>query len=420
MKFFLKYIKAFFKPKFQPSEQDLLILEGKENEVKGALQKIENSKLNTYDLNVNLLVNIYEEVDIIREKIYGTDNYYLKKIDYKNSIVYYDLLSSDSKTRIQFLYFILKLVNNSFNKKVTHFHKEFLSNLFNSILQTEIEFQDEDFLNFLNFKNRNRIPFEISKKLLFKIIITYSFKNTLSEEFLKLIRKRFVLEVNLSAYDYNYTEPVYRVLTNAKYFNRKIPFFLLPDYFGNKVNGLFFKMDEDNAIVFSEVLQLSSLNLKKDSFYPKVQKLINDIGTLFFIETCIKVLEFVGRFKPKVRITCSLYHNEENYICSKFYAGMFQENFTIVYGLLKTLERETIVQNIPPSILVKIAKRSYSLKENERLRKGATKLGDLCLKLMAYNYGSRSEKILKKFYTEITYKRVRKKIDFFLNEINNE
>ena len=172
-------------------------------------------------------------------------------------------------------------------------------------------------------------------------------------------------------------------------------------------------LNKDRGVLVSEILQLSAVKRKNISQRKKLEKAIEALGSDFFITICIQILEFAYNFKNKTKYRVSYG------IKGRDYFGMFNENLLIVYGLIQTLDTKKLIERIPIVTLTIIAKRSYSLKQEIRLSKRSTKVGHLCVKILAFNYGEQSDKELKEIYEEIPYERVKRAIDKVL-KIDND
>jgi len=160
----------------------------------------------------------------------------------------------------------------------------------------------------------------------------------------------------------------------------------------------------------SEILQLNAVRRKNTS--QEIKK-VKTLGDAFFITVCIQILEFAYNFKSKTLFRVSYGISERDYF------GMFNENLLIVYGLLKTLEKRNLLEKIPIKTITKIAKRSYTLKQELKLSKRSTKVGHLCVKILALHYGEEGKKELLEIYEDIPYERVKKAIDSYLLSIDD-
>ncbi len=409
MNFILKYINQLFTPKFKPSEEDLSVLEHISKETVHN-KDIEAQKEDEADSNLKFLLLIYNELKAERKK--GLLNKYGSfEIDFTESSTYYELISEPYKRRISFLYFMVQLVKKEI-KEAPHFDTLFISRFFNTILNTKLNLSEQNIVDFFLLSNSNEFPhFHIHTDILLEKIETYSNENEISKKLITLIRKKVFVNLYGSSYETTAYKKASKLLTNWKFRAYKIPFLLLPDYFGNKVNAILINSEQQKAMNLSKVLCLLSSPQKKVNYHKEITQLITLIGIKPFTNLTNDILKLASSFKPKIRVTAFWSSTEKKHIKTTSYIGMFEENLIIVSELLKTLKREALVHNISSDIIAKIAKRSYSLKDNIRLRKGTTTLGNLCLELLAYDLGSEGKEKLKELYNETTYKRVKKRIN---------
>lgn len=438
MKSLFLYIKQLFKPSFTPSDEDLQVLEKQsvnENEDFTYFEdttKVSKKNIAPHNIHLTTLLTIYKEVELLLEEdlAINTDedpNLRYKKY-YLNSATYNNLTNQSSKVRISFLFFLLEIVNNTPKNTITHFHDFFLANLFNSILERDLNFSASDFDAFFFFVNKNWtyvedtkniygrryssltadkcvIYFNIDYSLLIEKSRQYSFKKSLNKKVIAYLKEKHITRVHPSVIQFNYTPTAYRILQNNKYLENKSPFFLLPDNFGKNVNKLLVNTDE-NTVLFSELLQLFAEKLRVEK---EIDAIVPKIDPDFFITTSLKIIDYAVRFKPHLRLMEK----------SKYYQSLFDENIEIIYELINTLERLSLSKKITSDDLFIIIKRSYSLKEGAiGLGKGTVKIGNLCIQLLANNYGKKGITILKKLHTETSYKRLKKKIDTTINILN--
>lgn len=409
MNFILKYINQLFTPKFKPSEEDLSVLEHISKETVHD-QNIEVQKEDEVSSNLKFLLLIYDELEAERKKAL-LNKYGSFEIDFTESSTYYELINEPHRRRISFLCFMIQLVKKEI-EEAPHFNTLFISKLFNAVLNTRLNLSEQNIVDFFLLSNSNELAyFHIHTDILLEKIKTYSNENEISKKLIALIRKKVFVNLYGSSYETTTYKKASRILTNWKFRAYKIPFLLLPDYFGNKVNAILVNSEKQKAINLSEILQLLSSPKKEAIYTKKVTTLIIGIGVESFTSLTIEILKLASEFKPKLRSTAYWSSTEKKHIKTTSYIGMFEENLIIVSELLKTLKREALVQNISSDIVAKIAKRSYSLKDNTRLRKGTATLGNLCLDLLAYDLGCEGKEKLKELYNETTYKRVKKRIN---------
>lgn len=430
MKNILDYFKSLFIPEvkveFEPSEEDLSILNTIEA-AKDEISLIEPAPVITpYEANLSKLLKIYEEADIILKDIEDSRRLNLKGVDYDISDTYQELIIEPSKVKISFLYFILKLIETPPRNTFTHFHKQFLSNIFNSIIATKVNLSNKDFENFILFENKNRLfykeskddysfeaidecfkNFRVDQSLILQKAAVYSYKKKLTEATLKQLREEYLLNRHPSVGRIFYNaKSIYRIFTNTKYVPNKIPFFLLTDYFGKKVNQLLLNSNDTKSSLFSEFLQSIATDKKLND---KQHQLIENMGVDFFTDTSIKILDLVAVYKSDLRLVCFWNGRKERY--RKLYNRMFEENITVVFRLLTVLDELVLLEKLSSSTLIIIIERSYTHRTNiEFLGAGAVKIGNVCIKILASQLVENGEEALKNLYNKTKYKSLKKKI----------
>lgn len=436
MQFILQYIKNLFTKEFEtdfePSKEDLLALENIKLNKDKEVVLIDNNEVSsdkkevdTFKNHLSLLIDIYEEVEILEEKgngFNGEEIYYFRGINYKNSVSYQTLIREPSITQISFLFFLLDIVNNTPKNTLSHFHNRYLSNIFESILKGKVKLSKKEFDKLFLFENENWTydvktgyrscsssvdgcvsSFDISNYVLLDKAIAYSFNKPLSKKVIKHIQKTYILKVHPSSQRFYVSIKAHRILINSKYIESEIPFFLLPDYFGKKINKLLLKTEEMKAVIFSEILRIHSKKSREFAkSNKKIDELIERIGLDFFEETTLTIIDSVVKFKSHLKIIGS----------TKYYQKLFEENITIVFALFTTLDRLLLIEKIPSNNLILIIIRSYSLKGDEKgLGNGSMKIGNLCITLLAENYNTEGKEKLQKLYNETKYKRLKNRID---------
>lgn len=426
MKFLLTFFRKLFISGFEPSEEDFLAIENIKLPKDKGVVLIDNDKVSsdtevdTFNNFLTHLIDIYEEIDIIEENS-GGKTYSFKDIKYDNSNTHYNLINKASNIRVSFLHFLLDLVNNTPKNKVSHFHDRFISHIFNSVLETKLKLSEKDLDKFFFFRNENWIYdevlhrktlsypvehcmafFDISTEILIKKIEAYSYKNPLSKKLLDFYKNSRTLSRYLFIERPLNRRTVYRVLTNTKYLENKLPFFLLEDYFGKKTNKILLRINEVKGILFSELLQLLSSETKEtDKKERQINELIEKIETNFFVTTSIDMLKLVSGFKPLLEIEYT----------DRYFSRMFIENINITLQLLKILQRLILTQEVPINILETIILRSHHLKEDEyRLGRESIKLGNICIEILANDYGKKGTEKLVDINEKTTYKRLKNKI----------
>lgn len=407
MKNFITYLKEVFKPSFQTSEDAILVTQ--KHNLEEDLDVLDTT-IKEHNVNLETLLAIYDELEVEIERV-NLNEYRFEEIEFLQSFTYYDFIGEPSNVRVSFLYFLIVVAKDS-PESISHFDQLFISDLFNSILGTNVDLTEKDIFNFYSFsKNKRVLNFHIPTKLLIKKIRDYAIQNTLSERLISHIQKNILLNLYPITYESATFEEANRIVTDYKYREEEIPFFLLPDYFGKKVNTILLTMDKTKAIAFSEILQMISLDELDTVKKEEIQEVIKYIGIDAFIKISNDILKVAASFKPKLKMSVYWYEVDKKYSHTKNYFKMFHENVVIVSGILKMLNSYALIKEVPISILETILKRSYTLKKELRLGKYSTDLGDLCLKILASDYGEEGVEKLKEIYNETKYKRVRKKID---------
>lgn len=407
MKFIFKHIRQLFKPKFKPSEEDLLILRNKKNNNE-SFKEVED-RSNEYHSNLKVLLTIYNEAKLKTKKVYFEAAY----IEFKKIIEYKHLIHQHSEVRISFLYFIIKVVKIP-PGSVAHIDEGFKTTLFASILATKLHLTNKNIVDFFFFwKSKDYYYLKIPLSLLVKKMTDLSDEKNINNTLIRVLQAHIRNDVGVSDYSTyeKEIERIDRVITDYKFKKENIPFFLLSDFFGNKVNTILLDLNEEKAVVLSQILQIIAIKKRTEFQKQKVEELINQIGIDFFLDFSINSLQSITVFKPKIKLNTFWDDYEQKNVYEKSYIGMFNENILIIYGLLIVLEEISLIKKTPINHIKMIAKRSYTLKKEFRLGRSSTKLGDLCIEILAKNYEEEGEKKLKEIYNEITYKNVQKKID---------
>lgn len=415
MKFIISYIKQLFKPNFELSEEDIEIL--KVDTVDNEDSK-ETEEISTYqdEDHLDLLLGIYNEAVLNDDKLFVASGFF--NFIYLSEYKY--LIAQNSERIISFLYFLIEVIKLN-PARTSHISEAFKTKLFADILATELNLTNSHLIDFFVFwKSIEKYKSKFSFQLITKKIILLSDKESINKELLSLL-KRYI-NYNINSYRYNksshkYIEQFYRVITNNEFKDNSIPFVLLPDFFGKKVNKICLTFDKKNDNWLSKFLQILSSKGKERVKKQKITKVIENVNEADFIDICIQILELASVFKPKLRLTIIWQSYLKKYVCRKDYFGMFNENILIIHGILEFLIEKSAIKKVSLSTIVIITKRSYIAKQEIRLGSSTTKLGDLGLEILGYHYGEEGKEKLQEIYNEISYKKVRKKIDVIFEDL---
>ncbi|TCI92317.1 hypothetical protein [Tenacibaculum sp. M341] len=409
MKLLFKYLRGLLKPSFKPSEEDLLILRTKKYGKEESFEEKEERE-NTYHSNLNTLLLIHSEAKQKTRKAY----YNSDRINFKKLIEYSFLVRQHSEVKISFLYFLIKVIKVP-PASLDHVSEGFKIVLFSSIFTSNLHWKSKYMIDFFQFWNSKeyyslKMPLHLFVKEINKLVV----ENKVNDELIRALKK--YVAKNTSTSNDKEIEDLLRIIT--KHQNKKETFLLLPDYFGKKVNSTVLSSENLNVNDLSQIFQFLSLKKTKKNEEEQLQNLINDIGYDSFIEISIKTVELAACFKPKMRINVFWHPYYRKHKWEKIYSGMFNENLIIIYNLLELLAKKELVKKIPMKYLTTIAKRSFDLKKEIRLGKSSTKIGDVCIKILAHNFGKEGVQQLDEIYHEIKYKNVQKKIETLLKEVD--
>lgn len=417
MKFLLTYFRNLFtkefESEFEPSEEDLLAIEN----IKLHKDMFSFEEESTSDrqeekdyqekINLNLLLEIYDEAKLKTD----ITSFNSTVINFKELDEYNSFLKEDSETKVQFLYFLIKMIKTPL-LETSNIDERFKAKLFGSILETKLIITNKNMIDFFLFWNKQEFfCLWVPERIIIQKVKQLAKDKRINNELIKILERYVFRYSRLSSYE---NEVYLRVITDYKYRKETIPFFLIPDNFGKNTNKVLLNSEEEQAILLSNILELLSLKKKTKSQEEKLEQALKEIDGDFFLHTCINLLEFSANFKPKMVMIFFWQSWKKKKILLKEYLGMCNENLTIVFELVKILQQKELINKIPIEIITTIAKRSYTVKQEFRLSSGATKLGDLSIEILVSNFESKGKLKLKEIYNEVPYKKVKKKIDEIL------
>lgn len=414
MKFILKYLTQLFKPKFIPTKEDLLILENKVNNKENTFET-KQDKIAEYHVNLDILLTIHEQAKQKTKKVYFDSGY----IEFKKLDIYKNFIKQHSEIRVSFLYFLIKVLNIP-PASVYHIQTHFKTALFASVLSTKLNVTDKVLHDFFIFwKSKDYYALKIPLHLLTKKITDFSSEHNLSKAFLSTLEKYATHIPTVDGYNTHEkdNDRIYRTIINQKFKKEAPIFFLLPDYFGKKVTEILLQKDHKHKEALATILYLVSLKKKKNNQKQQTQDAIDTLGKGLFQKEAIEILRIASAFKPKLKLAVFWHGYLRKNVCVKSYFKMFDENVMIICGLLHLLTEHNLIRKLPLQTISAITKRSYTLKQNIKLARSSTKLGDTCIEILALHCGKEGKKELKNIYNEFTYKNVRRKIEILSEKV---
>ncbi|WP_299218435.1 hypothetical protein [uncultured Aquimarina sp.] len=415
MKFdkFLSFIFGIKKSNFQITERELEKIS----------DKIDN---NEEAINVDTTPLFKDSFEGLSDTIFkeATKKFKINRYNYWapkfTSLDSYKFLSEQQVAfKRDFTYWITKEIIKFNAKKGVNSNNQkaqYLQEILNLTLRSNLYFTEEDFIYFINFWVKH--PTYITLGSLTSRLRQKVKKDGIGEELYTFLKK-VLKNPNFHNEFYNYYKTprntIQRILhLHANNNNEHQPSFLLiSDPFADYINKYLRSINQKEQDAYCEILKTFDTNknfLNPFKLSVLIQKHIDNIGENDYKKQVLDFIKKASLFKPKMsnlRVEKVTYNTgyEVQYNCQY----IKKENIAVLKSMILSIATFNNKKSAIPH-LIKITERSFSNANALRLGETSQSLGKLCIYTLAYQYDEKGKEALKKLYQETTYKGIKKEI----------